>query len=155
MQDLRLHLLAVGLGALALTFLALGLSARSGPALGWGIAALGGEYAVLFASQGRVLVEVTPAYAAAFIFVAEFGYWSIERRVAAWSEPGLLPRRLAYLAVTCAGAAAIAALVLVLAAASRGGGAALEAVGVAATIAALALLAVLVRRSVPEVDSRA
>ena len=52
-----------------------------------------------------------------------------------------------------AGAAAVAGLVLVVAAASGGGGAALEAIGVAATIGALGLVAVLVRRSATEVDS--
>jgi len=135
------------MGALGLALLAAGLLARSGPSLGWGLAALGGEYAVWFAAQGSALDELTPAYAAAFILVAELGYWSVERRVDAWSEPELLPRRLANLAGVCGGAAAVAALVLVEAAASGGGGAALEALGVAAVIGALAVLAVLVRRS--------
>lgn len=155
MQDLRLHWVAVGVGALGLAMLTGGLIARSGPALGCGLAALGGEYAILFAAKGEALDERAPAYAAAFILVAELSYWSIERRVDAWSEPALLPRRLAYLAGVCAGAAAVAALVLVAAAASGGGGVALEALGVAAVIGALVVLGALVRRSVPEVDSRA
>ena len=80
-------------------------------------------------------------YAGAFILVAELAFWSIERRVPAWSEPGLVERRLAYIVGACAAAAAIAALVLVAAAASGGGGVALEAIGVAAAIGALILVA--------------
>lgn len=153
-QDIHLRWLALGLGGIAVTLLAAGLAARSGPVLGWGLAALGGEYAVLFAAQGRALDELTPVYAGAFVLVAELAFWSIERRVPAWSEPGLVERRLAHLAGASAGAAALAGLVLVVAAASGGGGVALEAIGVAAAIGALALVAVLVRRSATEVDSR-
>jgi hypothetical protein len=121
--------------------------------LGWGLAALGAEYAVLFAAEGRVLDELTPLYAGAFLLVAELAFWSIERRVPAWSDRGLAERRLAGIAGASAGAAIVAAVVLVAAAASGGGGIGLEAIGVAATIAALALVAVLVRVSATEVDS--
>jgi hypothetical protein len=153
-QDIHLRRLALGLAGLAVALLGLGLAARSGPVLGWGLAALGGEYAVLFAAQAGALDELTPLYAGAFFLVAELAFWSIEPRVPAWSEPGLVDRRLAYVAGVSAGAAAVAGLVLVVAAASGGGGAALEAIGVAATIGALGLVAMLVRRSATEVDSR-
>ena len=152
---MRLQRLAQGVGALALATLAVALVSRSGPGLGWGLAALGGEYAIWFAEQGSALDELTPAYAAAFIVVAELGFWSIEPRVEAWSDPELPFRRLSYLVATCGGAAAVAALVLVLAAAGGGGGAVLEALGVGAVVAALALLGALVRRSAAEVDSGA
>jgi hypothetical protein len=160
-QDLRLHGLAVGLGAFGLALLAGGLLTRSAAALGWSLAALGSEYAVWFAAQGSSLDEYTPLYAAIFLLVAELGHWSIERRVEAWSEPSLVLWRLGTLVVACGGAAAIAALVLVLAAAGGGGGAVLEALGAAAVIGALLVLASLVRRSdfageadAAEVDSR-
>ena len=153
MQDIHLRRLALGLAVVAVAFLAAGLATRSGPVLGWGLAALGGEYAVLFEAQSSALDELTPLYAGAFFLVAELAFWSIEPRVPAWSEPGLADRRLAYVAGVSAGAAALAGLVLVVAAASGGGGAALEAIGVAATIAALGLVAMLVRRSATEVDS--
>jgi hypothetical protein len=146
-QDLHLRWLTLALGGLALAFLAAGLTTRSAAALGWGLAVLGGEYAVLFAAQGRALDEAAPVYAVGFVLVAELAFWSVERRVAAWSEPTLTERRLALLVGVCVGAAAVAALVLVLAAASGGGGIALEAVGVAAAIGALALLGALVRRT--------
>ena len=153
MQDIHLRWLALAVGALAMSLLAVGLAARSGPVLGWGLAALGGEYGVLFAAEGRALDELTPVYAGAFVLVAELAFWSIERRVPAWSEPTLVERRLARLAATCIGAAGVAALVIVVSAASGGGGIALEAIGVVAAIGALALVAVLVQRSAAEVDS--
>jgi len=146
-QDLHLRWLALVLGGLALSFLAAGLTTRSAAALGWGLAALGGEYAVLFAAQGRALDEAAPVYAAGLVLVAELAFWSVERRIAAWSDPAIAERRLAQLLGVCVGAAAVAALVLVVAAASVGGGLALEAIGVAAAIGALALLGVLVRRT--------
>jgi hypothetical protein len=130
----------------------LGLAARWGPALSWGLAALGAEYGVHFSERGT-LDEVTPLYAAAFLLTAELAFWSIEPRVPAWSEASVAARRFAFLIGTCAGAAALAAVVLVLAAASGGGGVALEAVGVAAVIGSLILLAVLVRPTLPAVDS--
>jgi hypothetical protein len=151
-QNIHLRWLALGLGGLAVTLLALGLATRSGPVLGWGLAALGGEYAVLFAAEGRVLDALTPLYAGAFVLVAELAFWSIERRVPAWSEPGLAEWRFAYVVGSSAGAAAVAGLVLVVAAAAGGGGVALETIGVAAAIGALALVTVLVRHT--EVDSR-
>lgn len=132
---------------------AIGLTARFGSALGWALAALGGEYTVLFTAQGPALDEFAPLYAGAFVLVAELAFWSIERRVPAWTEPGLVERRLARLVGMSVGAALVAALVIVVAAVSGGGGVALEAIGVAAVIGALTLLAVLVRRSAAEVDS--
>jgi hypothetical protein len=152
-QDVQLRWVALGLGGLALALLALGLAARSGAALGWGLAALGGEYAVLFTAQGKALDELTPVYAGAFLLVAELAFWSIERRVPAWSEPGLTEWRLAYLFGACGGAALVAAFVLVVGASAGGGGIALEGAGVAAAIGALVLVAILVRRTSAEVDS--
>lgn len=145
LQELRLHGLAVVLGALALALLTGGLLFRSGPALGWALAALGGEYAVLFAARGDSYDEWTPLYAAVFLLVAELAFWSVEPRLEAWSEPDLLPRRAAFVAGACAGAAGLAALVVVAGAVWAGGGVALDAIGVAAVVGALMLLAALVR----------
>jgi hypothetical protein len=141
--------LALALGALALALLGLGLASRWPGALGLALAALGGEYAVLFAAEGGRLDRYVPVYATGLLFVAELAFWSIERRVPAWSEPNLVERRLAFLIGACVGAAAVAALVTVLAAAAGGGGIVLEAVGVAAVTASLGLLVLLVRRSAP------
>ena len=155
LHDIRLRLLALGLGGLSLALLALGLGSRWTLPVGWALVALGAEYAVFFAARGRELDELTPLYAAGFVLLAELAFWSLERRVAAWSDPWLLFRRLGYLIGTCALAAFVAALVLVVAAAWQGSGSALEALGVVSAIGALALVAAFVHRSVAEVDSRA
>ncbi|HEY7149181.1 MAG TPA: hypothetical protein VH420_07015 [Gaiellaceae bacterium] len=128
--------------------LALGLLARSSSAIGFALVALGGAYAVLFAAEGARLDRVAPGYAAGLLLVAELSFWSIESRVAAWSDPELVVWRLARLGLACAGAALIGAVVVAeAAAAGRGGGISLEAIGVAAAIGAIALVAALVRRA--------
>jgi hypothetical protein len=146
-QDLELRLLALGLGGAALLLLVFGLVVRWPGALGLGLAGLGGEYAVLFAAEGSTLDRLTPVYAAGFILVAELAFWSIERRVAAWSEPTALEWRLARLGAACVGAAGVAAFVTVSAAAATGGGGVvLESFGVGAAIGSVVILAALMRR---------
>ena len=139
--------LALGLGGAALALLAFGLAVRWPGALGLGLAALGSEYAVLFAAEGSTLDGLTPVYAAGLLLVAELAFWSIERRVAAWSEPTALEWRLARLGVACLGAASVAALAtLSSAAATGGGGVVLESFGVGAAIGSVVILALLMRR---------
>jgi hypothetical protein len=146
-QDIELHLLALGLGSLALAFFAFGLLVRWAGALGCGLAALGGEYAVLFAAEGATLDRLTPVYAVGFLFVAEMAFWSIERRVPAWSEATALEWRLVALGVACVGAAGVAAFATVSAAAATGGGGVvLESFGVGAAIGSVVILALLMRR---------
>jgi hypothetical protein len=146
-QDIRLQSLAFAFGAGALALLALGLAARWPAALGWGLAGLGAEYAVLFAAEGSNLDRTTPVYAAGLFFVGEVAFWSIERRVPAWSDPVVAELRLTGLILACAGAAGVAALAIVAGAAAGGGGILVEVLGVAAAIGSLVLLAALVRAS--------
>jgi hypothetical protein len=146
-QDVDLQPLALALGAVALALLVAGLVISSAGTIGWALAALGTEYAVLFMAEGRSLDELAPVYAAGFLLVAEVAFWSIERRVSTWVEPGLLERRLAFLVSACTGAAVVAALVLVLAAAG-GGGIGLDAAGAAAAVGMLALIVLLGRGTV-------
>lgn len=116
-------------------------------ALGFGLAALGSEYAVLFAAEGSTLDRATPVYAAGLLLVAELAFWSIERRVPAWSEPTALEWRLGRLAAACVGAAFVAALAtLSAAAATGGGGVVLEGFGVGAAMGSVVILALLMRR---------
>ena len=132
---------------LALALLAFGLLVGWSGALGCGLAVLGAEYAVLFAAEGATLDRLTPVYAVGFLFVAEVSFWSIERRVPAWSEATALEWRLARLAVACVGAAGVAALTTVSAAAATGGGGVvLESFGVGAAIGSIVILAALMRR---------
>jgi hypothetical protein len=149
-QDLRLQWAALAFALLAVLLLTAGLAVRSPGTLGFALAALGADYAVLFVAEGGVLDRFTPAYAAGFMLVAELAFWSIEGRVPAWSEPAVAEWRLARLAAACVGAAALAALVLVVAAAATGtGGLALEGLGVMAAIGSLALITALVRLRSP------
>jgi hypothetical protein len=146
-QDLHFQWAALAFAILAVFLLTAGLAVRSPSALGFGLAALGADYAVLFVAEGGALDRFTPAYAAGFMLVAELGFWSIEGRVPAWSEPAVAEWRLARLAGAIVGAAALAAFVLVAAAAATGsGGVALESLGVVAAIGSLALITLLVRR---------
>jgi hypothetical protein len=140
-------LLALGLGALALLLLGFGLLVRWAGALGCGLAVLGAEYAVLFAAEGATLDRLAPVYAVGFLFVAEVAFWSIERRVPAWSEATAVEWRLARLAAACVGAGGVAALATVSSAATTGGGGvALETFGVGAATGSIVILAVLMRR---------
>jgi hypothetical protein len=146
-QDIELHLLALGLGAFALVLLAFGLLVGWAGALGCGLAVLGAEYAVLFTAEGATLDQLTPVYAVGFLLVAEVSFWSIERRVPAWSDATAVEWRLARLAAACVGAAGVAALATVSAAAATGGGGVvLESFGVGAAIGSIVILAVLMRR---------
>ena len=129
-----------------LLFLA-GVLFRSAGTLGLGLAALGADYAVLFVAEGGALDRFTPAYAAGFMLAAELGFWSIESRIPAWSEPAVAEWRLARVAGACIGAAALAALALVAAAGATGtGGLAVESLGVVAALGSLVLITVLVGR---------
>ena len=149
-QDLSLQVVALALASVGVLVFAVGLVFRSAGTLGLGLAAIGADYAVLFVAEGGSLDRLTPAYAAGFILVAELGFWSIESRIPAWSEPAVVEWRLARLVATCVGAAALAALALVAAAAATGtGGLAVESLGVIAALGSLVLLTVLVgRRSI-------
>src|SRR5207244_4106209 len=87
------------------------------------------------------------ALAAALVLAAERSAWSRELEPEIPHERGLLARRALRIALTGAGAAAVAAAVLGLAAAPLDAGLAGDALGVAAAVAALALLARLAQRS--------
>ena len=146
-QNLDLQWAALAFAVSAVLAFAVGLVARSPGALGLGLALVGADYAVLFVAEGGALDRFTPAYAAGFILVAELGFWSIESRIPAWSEPAVAEWRLARIAGACIGAAVLAALALVAAAAATGtGGLALESLGVVAVLGSLVLITVLVGR---------
>jgi hypothetical protein len=146
-QSFDLQWLALVFAMAGVLLFAAGLVFRSAGTLGLGLAAIGADYAVLFVAEGGSLDRFTPAYAAGFMLVAELGFWSIESRIPAWSEPAVAEWRLARIAGTCIGAAALAALALVAASAATGsGGLALESVGVLAVLASIVLITVLVGR---------
>ena len=146
-QNVDLRWAALVFAIVGVLVFALGLAARSPGALGLGLALLGADYAVLFVAEGGALDQFTPAYAAGFMLVAELGFWSIESRIAAWTEAAVAEWRLARIAGSCVGAAVLAALALVAAAAANGaGGLGLESLGVVAALGSVVLITVLVGR---------
>jgi hypothetical protein len=138
-------ILLLGLGAAGVFCLLVGLAGRWGAALALGIAFLGAEQAVRLATGPSTVDPWAPAYAAGLLLAAELAWWSIEPRVAAWWEIGVVLRRVGTIAGMCAAGALVAALVVLAAGASLAGGVGLELIGVAAAVAALAVVAGLAR----------
>jgi len=127
-------------------WLCAGLAFRSSAVLALGIAFLGAEQAVRLATGRSSVDPWTPVYAAALLLVAELAWWSIEPRVAAWSETEAAVRRLLTVAGACVGAGLLAAVVVLAAGAPLRGGVELELVGVAAAAAAVAVIAAVARK---------
>jgi hypothetical protein len=141
--DFELLLLALGAGGLL--WLCLGLLTRWSAALATGFAFLGAEQAVRLTLGPGTVDTWTPAYAACLLFSAELAWWSVEPRVAAWWEPGVVLWRLATIVGLCAAGAVVAALVVLAAGSPLHGGLGLELVGVIAAFACIAVVAGLAR----------
>ena len=133
------------MGGGGLLWLLVGLAARWNAPLVLGIASLGAEQAVRLTAGPSRVDPWTPAYAAGFLLAAELAWWSIEPRVAAWSDLEVLVRRALAIAGCCAGGALLAALVVLAAGAPLHGGVGLELVGVAAAVTAIAVVAAVAR----------
>jgi hypothetical protein len=144
------NVLVFALGAGGLLWLLLGLATRWSAALAAGIVLLGAEQAVRLANGPDSVDPWTPVYAAGLLLAAELAWWSIEPRVASWSEDWLALRRLAAIVGVCAAGALIAAVIVLAAGAPLTGGAGLELTGVLAAVAAVAVVAALARRPVRE-----
>jgi hypothetical protein len=136
-----------GLGAAGVAWLCVGLALRWSSALTAGIALLGAEQATRLALTSNGVDPWTPVYAIGFLLAAELAWWSIEPRVAAWSDPFLALWRLGAIALVCAGGGFLAAVVVAAAGAPLQGGVGLELVGVIAAAGAVALVAVVSRRA--------
>ena len=126
-------------------WLGVGLAARWNAPLVLGLACLGAEQAVRLTDGPSRVDPWTPVYAVGFLLAAELAWWSIEPRVAAWSDLGVLIRRLTAIAVCCVGGALLAALVVLAAGAPLRGGVGLELIGVVAAVAAIAVVAAVAR----------
>ena len=134
-------------GVLAVLVLAGGLLLRIPASVPTAIVLVGIEYAATLAVEDSALDARAPVYAAALFAAAELGYWSLELRDAVADEPGLYLRPLGLLAGLTLGALALGQLLLALVDVSERGGIAIEAVGVVAAVAALAIVALSGRRS--------
>jgi hypothetical protein len=136
-------LLAVG-GA-AVFLLGVGLVLGRTAAVPWAIAGLGVAYAATLSSEevdGRV-----PLYAAGLLVTAELAYWALQLRQAARDEPGMALRRVIGLLIAAAAALVAGTLLVAVARLPLRGGLAVEAIGLAAAVGALAILFLAARRA--------
>ena len=134
----------VAIGAVGAIVLALALATRFAPPVAWAVAVLGTAYAVALVLRGGTIDAAAPAVAVGLLLVAELAYWSIERAVP--TEAGLLGRRAGHVLIAALAGSGAAALALAVSEVATGGGLAVEALGVAAAGAVLALVAALARR---------
>jgi hypothetical protein len=138
-------LLLLAGGGAALAVLLAGLLLRWSAALAVGVALLGAQQATRLALGPEAVDEATPLVATGLLLVAELAWWSVEPRVPAWGQLGVLAGRVGMLVITCVAALAVSAVVVVAAGAPVNGGTLLELLGVAAAAAALGLLAAVAR----------
>ena len=141
----ELEAVAAALSAVAVAGLAAGLWRRRSIMVPWALLALGGAAALSFAEEGDP--ARSPLYAAALLAVGELAYWSLETRVSRPATPGIAPRRIAFLSGLVAGSIAVGAILVSVARIEPGGGVLLEAAGVAAAVAAAAMVFALSRRA--------
>jgi hypothetical protein len=141
----RLSWLEPTLAALALGLLAAGLLLRWAPLVVWSIAAIGAEYAVWLTLAGEDVNTRAPLVGGGLFLLAELAFDSIDSP-AGRIEPDVLLRRLVALAALAVGAFAVGVVALGAAAAPVTGGVALTAIGTAAAVLALALIARLASR---------
>ncbi|HUH15923.1 MAG TPA: hypothetical protein VML35_08570 [Gaiellaceae bacterium] len=127
--------------------LAAGLALRVAVAIPLAVALLGLEYVALLGFEGEALDLRAPFVAAALYAVAELGYWSLELRDAVADEAGTYLRRVALLAGLLLATVALGVGLLALVEAVTARGPALDVLGAAAAVGALALLALAARRT--------
>jgi hypothetical protein len=132
----------------ALTVLAAGLALRLSVAVPVAIALLGAEYVAILGFETDVLDTQAPLVAGALLAVAELAYWSLELRTPVVDEAGTYLRRIALLATLVLGVVGVGAVMLTLVELVAAGGVAIDILGAAAALGALALLALAARRTV-------
>ena len=113
------------------------------------IALLGAEYVAILGFETDALDTRAPLVAGALLAVAELAYWSLELRVPVVDEAGTYLRRIALLATFVLGVVGIGAIVLTFVETVAAGGVAVDLLGAAAALGALALLALAARRTSP------
>lgn len=133
-----------GLAAAGVVVLAVGLARREPAAVTASLAALGAAWTVSAWTRGLDAPGGTAVAAAGIVAVAELAFAALEQSPVA-DEGELVARRVAGIFGRAAGAVALAALLLAVLGLRASGGLALEAVGIGAAIAVLALLLVLAR----------
>lgn len=135
---------AAGLGVLVVS-----LVLRFSPGVPLGLACLAGSYAAALGSRGVDVDLSATLYAALFFLTAELAYWSLELSLGVQPAPGVVVRRVLFLAAGALSALALAGLVLAAALEPLPRGLLVQGLGVGGALVALGLIAVLVRRSEP------
>ena len=142
----RLTYLALGTGAAALVILTVGVVFRLAPAIPWAVMLVGAGY--LATRAGSDVVDGwAAAVGAALLLAAELAAWSIDHDARFRSERGLVLRRVGMLGGLIVVALVADFLLLATAAVSTTAGLLLAAVGVAAAVAAVAIVLRLLRAS--------
>jgi hypothetical protein len=113
--------------------------------LPWAVVLAGAEYAAFLAIRGGSIDGWAPVYGAGLLLVSELAYWAIERPVPSPSGEGLTSRRATLVVCGCVAAGGVGALILAMADLSLSGGLWFEALGIAAAVGSIALLARLAR----------
>ncbi len=141
----RLVAVVAALAGLGLFVTALALVGRWATVLPWGFVGVSAAYAVFLSLRPGTVDARAPIVAAAFFIAAELSFWSIERR--GWRiEWNVIGRRLALL-VSAGLATALVGGLLLLITSERRSGIGQEAVGIAAAVLTLVVIAALARRS--------
>jgi hypothetical protein len=143
----RVPLLPAGIAATAVLLLALALVGGWAGLLPWPLVLLGAAYvaSLELRPDGSTIDGAAPLVGAGLLALAELAYWSLELRGPGREERRLLARRGAALVGLALLSLLLGTLVVTLTAVPLGGGAAWDAVGVAAAAAALALILRLAR----------
>ena len=140
----RLPEVVTGVGAAGVVLVSVALAGRWPSVLPLGLAGVGAAYATYLSLRSGTIDPRAPVVAAALFVAAELAYWSIERQEGR-ADRAVLVRRIALIGAGALGTAILGS-VLLLAAGGGSGGLALEAVGVVAAIALLAVIAYLAAR---------
>jgi len=131
---------AVTLALLAGALLAWSLAAAWAPGVGWVLWALVLCYLLSLLAQPRRVDEGAPVAGAALFLMAELAYWSIELRPPARQARELPARRLATILGVVLAAEALSTAALLTVSPRADVGLVLDAAGVVAAVAAVALL---------------
>jgi hypothetical protein len=138
----------LAVSGLALVVLTAGLVLNVAASVPLAIGLLGTEYVLILGVETDALDTRAPLVAGALLAVAELAYWSLELRASVVDEPGTYLRRIAVLASIVLGVVAIGIGALALVEVVSAGGVAIDILGAAAALGALALLALAARRTV-------
>lgn len=138
----------VALGAVAMVTLVLALAGGRPEPLPAALGLIAAAYVVLLVLDNPPLDGRAVVFGAVLITIGELSYLSVELRGSTPAEPGVVARRVGWIAMTGLGALGAGGVLLALADGLHTGGVAAEAIGVAAALGAVGLLVIAVRSTV-------